>query len=742
MPTNDNRFGGRRASLLTTSTLQLGSVLERQSGGYRYRLNWSGAPTVRRRKAASKKGTVYVRKGLLPSAAAASLILAGAATLTALPPGAHAAITTTSADTIHDNTGSGNGVYIEPTTSQTITVNNVTIDSTAGGQPKEAIRIGGTPGAPGTGDLIVNLTGTNSLTALTGDYGALVVQEDGAITISSTGTSTYVGAYGVNGISSAPAGAVSITLDSNDVVDVGTTPGGTPIGTVTGAVGIIGTGVGGGVTINNAAKITGTALAQGIYAADSSTGAVSVGNTSANTIAATNFGIYASSAGGGTTITNSGAISVTGAGAGQAGLFGTDTGGGSVSISTSGSGTINGGDYGIEALGTGTGAVAVNANANVSSSTSGTAIDAEASGAGAVSVNVGQGAAAVLSGGNIINAKAATGGVTVHTYSGSSLVASNPGNGIGILAEDTGATGDAVVTNTVQVGTNVASNGYAIAALVDSGSGNVTVNNSGALYASGGLVVEGINGGTGNVSIDSTGTINGGSTYGIYATTGAGAINIGQNAGVTAAITTSGDGIYTKSAGAGGVNITTTSGGTINAGGAYGVYVNQGGIGTGAVTLNLGGAIGATTHPTTGVYVVDTAGASGPITINANANITSNAGDIIYVDGVGAGTTTINVAANTTLTALGSAYGIIVAGNAGKVTVGAGASITGTPGAVKFFHSGGNEIDVTPTSTFSGYVYAPERTTCSRSQAPAAPSLCRPWRAAAGITSRIPPLET
>ena len=89
MPSNDHRLGGRRSSLLASSSARITSVIERQSEGYRYRLTWPGRnANSRNRKPVPRKGTVYVKRGRLGYATAASFILVGAATLTALPPGA------------------------------------------------------------------------------------------------------------------------------------------------------------------------------------------------------------------------------------------------------------------------------------------------------------------------------------------------------------------------------------------------------------------------------------------------------------------------------------------------------------------------------------------------------------------------------------------------------------------------------------------------------------------------------
>ncbi len=756
MPTNDNRFGGRRASLLTTSTLQLGSVLERQSGGYRYRLNWSGAPTVRRRKAASKKGTVYVRKGLLPSAAAASLILAGAATLTALPPGAHAGTPAAPAGggTITYNTGSdtasgggtGQGVLITPAGSETITVNGVDIVNTAGTPQEEALRIGATatPGG-GTGNLILDVTGLNTLTADAGDFGPLVISEDGAITLVSSGTTHYNGTYGVDAYSTT-SGVVSMTLGANDVIDVGTTGGNTQIGSVTGAVGIIGESLGGGVTINNAAKITGTALAQGIYAADSGTGAVSIGNTSANTITATNFGLYATSAGGGTTITNSGAISVTGSGSGPAGIYGGDTSGGAVHVTTSGGGTISGGDYGVQAIGSGTGSgtvtvsvgagisgaavdgvdaearsgdngtITVNANADVTSSggdgiyahgagsggvtvnvdngatatgaNGHSGVDAVSAGSGQVVVNVGATSGSTVVGGVPIMAQAATGGVIVHTYAGSSLLPQFNGGGEGIVAEETGASGNVQVINGASVGTSGSNNGYGIFAAVDpGGAGTVTVSNTGVVYASGGYGIYAVNNGSGSVSIDSSGAVhNVGSGTAISGETASAtaAVNIGTNGGLsgnidapsnaaitgakgvitinTGSATVSGsNGIFTNSQSSTGPSITVGNGtaGSVTGTGAYGILDNSTGTGGATVTVEAGATVSG---PTNAIDLTNTHGN----TVNADVTATltngvaaAGAGNLFKVSGTGAsytnapvltGTWTVEDAASNTLT--------------------------------------------------------------------------------------------
>ena len=79
MPSNDHRFGGRRSSLLASSSARITSVIERQSEGYRYRLTWPGRnANSRNRKPVPKKGTVYVKRSRLGYATAASFILVGA----------------------------------------------------------------------------------------------------------------------------------------------------------------------------------------------------------------------------------------------------------------------------------------------------------------------------------------------------------------------------------------------------------------------------------------------------------------------------------------------------------------------------------------------------------------------------------------------------------------------------------------------------------------------------------------
>lgn len=186
--------------------------------------------------------------------------------------------------------------------------------------------------------------------------------------------------------------------------------------------------------------------------------------------------------------------------------------------------------------------------------------------------------------------------------------------------------------------------------------------------------------GSGNVILDSTG---GAITAGtpLQATATGGNTTVGEGAGITTALNTTGTntvGIAAFTSGAGAINVTTGVGGTIN-GGGEGIYASNAN-GSGSVTVNVGDVIGGTTAPTnTGI---DARSGSGAVNITTSAAVTGGAYQGVYgaVAG-GAGNIDLTVLGATQVKASEGTY--LTNSGAGGITVtaaDAGSSFVGTSG--------------------------------------------------------------
>ena len=400
MPTNDSRFGGRRSTLLTTSSARVPSVLERQASGYRYRLNWRGKTAdVRRRKAVSKKGTVYVKRSQLRFATTASFILIGAATLAALPPGARAGTDTGAAGkaltsgtisatgTVTDG-GANKGVSVTPANPDTVTDTSGVIANTTNFAPFAALDI-----ESGGGGITTLITGTGSLKATNGGYSVLVTTQSGNAVLTSSGTTTFDGTAGIYVGSS--SGGASVTTSSTDQIIDTSGAGGTQT-----AITAYGTGAAGSIT--NAATINSAAFQNVLNAIGSSASVINTGAIKAFT----NVGINAQGSNGDVTVTTSGSGTVDGSG--LYAIIADAAGSGLVHVTVGAAigGTTQPGD-GVWAMTESgdTAGITVDANANISASSIG--ILATSAG-GAVTINVGNGA--TVSGGS--------GGIEIDGHSG------------------------------------------------------------------------------------------------------------------------------------------------------------------------------------------------------------------------------------------------------------------------------------------------------------------------------------
>ena len=337
-----------------------------------------------------------------------------------------------------------------------------------------------------------------------------------------------------------------------------------------------------------------------------------------------------------------------------------------------------------------------------------------------------------LTGATISNTQANSAGLSVGSFGNAagllSVTASGPTSVVG--ASDallTFTVGESLLLNTTAGGgTFTGGTGAGLLARSNTGA-NVTIQN-GANTVSGYF---GISASTqavdGTIVINSTGGTIAGVDFGLVAqgnTTGTGAdLSIGQGAGVTSAITTSGAngvGILANTSGDGVIDIRTGAGGTINGGGnSIAAYA-----GTGAVTVNVGAAIGQTTRGAGAGVLVNSGG--GNIVVNSTAAIAGGTNGIYAANnGVGnitIGSTGLSATTGAGVSAFGGAgsidftlnganavqgtHGALLGTGSGAVTVtalNAGSSITGTTGrAIQVNNAGGGAIDINFAGSVTG----------------------------------------
>ena len=242
------------------------------------------------------------------------------------------------------------------------------------------------------------------------------------------------------------------------------------------------------------------------------------------------------------------------------------------------------------------------------------------------------------------------------------------GRGVSIDMLSSAGTATVDVRSTVTIGSSTSSIGeHGIR--VRGGPNDVTITNAGTIYAN----YEGIDaamGGAGTMTVEHTGAITSTSSTNspgmLLVTSGAGPMLVTTSGDVTATTSTQ-RGIGMRAEGNGAITLTAT-GGTITSA-AEGVYIES--RGTGAVTIrgtaaNTGPTIMGGTH---GLEVYKTSAATaGDISITTGGSITGNGGNGIRAH-----------------------WQTYAAGNGGiSVTVGAGASVTGSQVGVYVANAGNN----------------------------------------------------
>ena len=255
-------------------------------------------------------------------------------------------------------------------------------------------------------------------------------------------------------------------------------------------------------------------------------------------------------------------------------------------------------------------------------------------------------------------------------------------------------------------GSTFVGGGNTPAVQANSNAGSVTINNGANTITSAqtGLSAQAAT----TATVDSVGgSISAGSgfsgAYGIYAQTDTGALTIGSGSGVTTAVTTGAGGVGVgATTNSGTIAIRTGAGGTID-GGATGVTAST--PGSGAITVNVGAAIGSTTAPTNVGALVQTQ--QGALTFNSTAAISGVAGGVqLGAQGPGAvNVSTVGVAQTATTANLSaSAVNILTgAGATGAInyTLNGASAVTSAAGigtGVSIIASGAAPITFTGTN--------------------------------------------
>ncbi|CAN5380698.1 hypothetical protein BH10PSE2_BH10PSE2_17920 [soil metagenome] len=561
----------------------------------------------------------------------------------------------------------------------------------------------------------------------TSGFGVLGLSTGGNVNLTSTGLVTGGAAGGVfaqtTGAGNIGINTAAVTAAAGRGVEADASGGAITIAS-TGAINALGTGIAaynggaGSIAITNTSTTTSGAGANGIDAANSGTGATSVGTANARLGAVTagstgvfatsqgNVSVYASSVTGGTrgivaasqgaapngvvTVNTTGPINAAsgfGIVAVNNGLLAANT----LSINTSGPVASTGGS-GISAQAAG-GDVTVNAGAvTASTGTNGTwdGIFAESEGdsritiatTGAVNGSF-HGIDATSTGTTARSGVTVNAGGNVTAGAGNSAILANV-NGLGTIAVNTAA------------GTQLnAANGYGISANVGATPGNnaITIANQASIGGTGtAQVLQGIHAqildadNAGNIAITSTGGAIRATSAGIFGyTTGTGSVDIGGANGVSSALAV-GNTAISGVATTGAVNIRTAAGGTIAGGGSTGIFAQTT---TGAITINQAGAIGSTASTIGTGISANIASGTAALTINSTAGIYVTAGTGLQSAGIYAvhgGTGAVNVTSTGVIDP--GAYGVVVQGagpvsyaaNGGLVEGGQGAYIASTGG--------------------------------------------------------------
>ncbi|MBS0298111.1 MAG: hypothetical protein JSR45_17570 [Proteobacteria bacterium] len=380
-----------------------------------------------------------------------------------------------------------------------------------------------------------------------------------------------------------------------------------------------------------------------------------------------------------------------------AGLIATAYGSGAVSIIQEGAVNADGLGVGARSFG---GAVYVKSSGDITVSNSSNGLMAMNYGAGstgAVTV-IASGAIDSQGGNGIVAETAGTGAVTV-TETGT--ISGNVATAIMVVGQ-----GDLTVHQNGTIGSkgNAAGNGvYAYSSAT--GTGKISIDGSGNIYSDTnvvGILVK--NSGTGAVSINESGYITGQNGVRVLQL-GGGAVDV-TTGGV---VKTTDTGVFVSSsngAATGAINITTNA--LVDAAGASGIYALSAHSGAITVTEN-GGISGRATGAA--IFVEQSAGASGDLTVHMNGDVGS-AGD--YVGGAGAiaqilggGSGSVTIDGKGAVFSAGQGVGAATNGS-GDVTINLGGAViaNGGPGVyagISGYASKGKISVTTAAVTASNY---------------------------------------
>jgi hypothetical protein len=348
-----------------------------------------------------------------------------------------------------------------------------------------------------------------------------------------------------------------------------------------------------------------------------------------------------------------------------------------------------------------TDAVTVNVGGNVTS-TDGIAVEADGINA-LTNVNLNAGNVSATGGDGILGNSTGTGGVLVTSATGTTVTV-NTGITSDIVAQSSGASGNVVVNNAAVLTATGGNNNGILAQTTATSVGNVTVTNTGNISAnsapfSNGIVAQVVGGAgsTGVVNVDNeAGNVTASDTGVAGFSNGAGSVSVTSGATAPGNVTGGYIGLYgeisnpansaaltiTTGAANGSVADTITgNGGTqfVPAFPGAGIFARTNGTGNITVTSNAGTTILAPNND--GIYALNSAGASGNVTVNSGAVI-GTGGSVIGNIGVYAAIANNSSTGAVTVTSSGP---ITVASTAG--TIGIDALTNGT-GAVNVTNSG------------------------------------------------------
>ena len=382
--------------------------------------------------------------------------------------------------------------------------------------------------------------------------------------------------------------------------------------------------------------------------------------------------------------------------AAASGIVASNSGGGAIQINVNGSVTVDSG-HGIKATDDASGGGITITAASVTGSAAGIFAD---SSAGAVSVAAtGEVKGTGASGQGIFARALEAGSVTLN-------VATVAGGAAGIKVEG-GGTGNVTVEATGNV-TATGTNGIGIDA--QAAGGNVTVSAAGVTGTAAGI--RAVASGAGSVSILASGRVVGSGTNGIYASDSASGTGIAITA---ASVMGSSVGIEAVSMGTGAVSVVAT--GAVTGTGANGIGIDVSASGTGiAITAAsvMGSSVGieAVSMGTGAVSVVATGAVTGTgangvgIDVSASGGITISAGTVtgssVGIEAVSMGTGAVSISATGAVTGTGnSGIGIDVSSSGGNVTISA-AGVTGTATGIKIDASGAGDVSISATGAVKG----------------------------------------